>query len=114
MNQEEIAGQLKTASEQLRTSQEVIVEQAHQIQDLQHALQSRDLAIKLASAGHLHVADLPEKVAELESKDEAELELEEKVASMHEGAAGPGHVLANQTSHGSGAAATDAMSFINP
>ena len=86
----ELSVLLKTASDQLQTGQEVISQLAQRIQDLEHGIQARDLGIKLASTGQVPMADLPEKVAELQGKTEEDLELEEKVASM---TGGPGHSL---------------------
>jgi len=104
---QEIAGLAKTASDQLRTSQEVIYELAGQNQEMVHALRARDLAIDMASSGQIAMADLPEKVAELVQLSEDDLELQEKVASY----AGPSHTLTEQNGTTDQASA---MSFLNP
>ena len=90
MSQVELETLLKTASVDLHTAQEVIIQLAQRNEELEHGVQARDLAIKLASSGQVPMADLSEKVAELSEKTNEDLELEEKVASM---VGGPSHSL---------------------
>lgn len=70
------------AAGQLRDAQEIIYQLATTKQELEHKLAARDIAIKQASSGQVPLADLPDKVAELESKTDDDLVTEEKLASL--------------------------------
>lgn len=99
---------MKTAAQELRTANEVILQLVEDNRQLTHALGARDVAIKLASTGLLSAAELPEKVAEFTDKSAEELELEQKVASYHQGSS---HRIHDQSpSHG---ADVSALSFIS-
>lgn len=102
---QELASLMKIASSQLSTAQEVIHELALQNQELAHDLRARDLAIQMASSGHIAMADLLDKVAELSKLQDEELELQEKVASY----TGPANRLHEQ---GGAAGAVGAMDFL--
>lgn len=107
METQKLQNLLKTASQDLRTANDVIVQLSADVRKLEHSLSVRDTAIKLASSGLISTAELPEKVAEFAEKTAEELELEQKVASY---SGGPSHRL-HDNSHARDAG-TSAMSFL--
>lgn len=107
MQTKDLEALLKTASDELDTSREVIEHLVDQVQKLQHQVAARDVAVKLASLGQLPAADLADKVAELENKSADDVRLDEKVAE-HLSGFRPSHGL----QAGSEGRATSALSFL--